>query len=129
VPLNKWNQREFHRRLFSEQLRPITLLKRGDNQAQGTVRAIQMWECWRGKIEKTGETIQNDMSSGSKVTWHLPRIELDRVGVAYINPADQIVDEVGRTWQPESDDRIDVKLFEVHVCVECKQVVGSTRAG
>lgn len=121
MPLNASNQRTFHRRLFSEQIRPVTLLKRGPDQQQGTVRAIKLWEAWPSSISKQGEPLQGDMTTEHTITWHFARIELDRVGVAYLSALDRVVDHEGRTWQPESDDLIEVKLFQVHVHMRCKR--------
>ena len=114
--------RSFHRSLFTGKLETITLRKRGDNQQQGTVTDYTLNECRHGMIWKTGETIGGDMVSDHKTTWHIPRAELDRVGVAYLNSTDRIVDNQGRVWQPESDTLITVKLLEGHVDVDCKRV-------
>ena len=124
MPLNKHNQRVFHRTLFAGILESVTLLKRGDDQQQGTVRSILLFQCRWGLITRTGETIQGGMLSDHRRTLHIPRVELDRcnVGVQYINPADRFIDEQGRHWQPESTTEIREKLFEVHVCVDCLRV-------
>lgn len=122
MPLNARNQRTFHRTLFAGILESVTLLKRDDNQRQGTVRSIRLHQCRKSLQTKTGETIQADISSDHRTIWHLPRVELDRVGVAYLNPADRIVDDSGKYWQPESTTEITVKLFEVHVDLVCLRI-------
>lgn len=119
MPFNRQNQRFFHRTLFSGMLERITLLKRNDDQQQGIVTAIVLFQSWHGQLWKTGETIQGEMASDHRATWHIPRIELDRVGVNYINALDRIQDFKGRIWQPEGTTRIGVKLIEVHVDVDC----------
>ena len=119
MPMNARNQRTFHRTLYAGMLEKITLLKRNDNQQQGTVRAITLYQCRRSMIFKKGQTIAGDELSDHRVTWHIPRVELDRVGVAFLNPLDIIKDNKNRYWQPESPTTITVKLFEVHVCVDC----------
>lgn len=119
MPLNAANQRYFHRTLFAGILETVTLLKRGDDQQEGTVTAIQLFECRRGQITKTGEPLAGDETADHRTTWHIPRSEMDRVGVAYLNSLDRIVDGKNRYWQPESTTPITVKLFEVHVDVDC----------
>jgi len=113
--IDKSKQRVFHRTLYAAQLQTVTLLKRDDDQRQGTVRSIILYETWRSSIYKTGEPLQHDMVSDHRTVWHLARVELDRIGVAYISPIDRIVDDQQRYWQPESTTNIDIKLFELHV--------------
>lgn len=120
--MNRFNTRTFHRHLFAGMLETIRLLKRGDDQLQGVVTAFVLFECWRGQIFKTGQTIQRDMVSDHATRWHIPRTELDRVGIAYLNPLDLIVDGKGRYWQPESTTFITIKLFENHVDVDCLRI-------
>lgn len=128
MPLNARNQRTFHRTLYSGILQSITLLKRDDNQQQGTVRSIKLHQCRQTMQYREGETLLRGMNVGNRCEWCLPRIELDRVGVAYINPLDRIVDSKGRYWQPEADNLITIKLFEVHVHLACKRVDPPTPA-
>jgi hypothetical protein len=129
MPMSPANQRTFHRHLFAGWNIPkITLLKRGIDQQQGTVTSYELFECRRGQINKTGEPIQDDMSSRHTCIWHLPRIELDRIGIKDINAADRIVEVEVITpfethiWQPESTTSIDTKLGNVHVDVSCLRV-------
>ena len=122
MPLCRQNTRTFHRALYGTILEKITLLKRGNDQQEGTVRALVIYQARRSMITKTGEPIQGDMSSDHQVVWHLPDVELARVGVAYINSLDRIVDKEGRYWQPEAGTLITVKLFGNHHCVACLRV-------
>lgn len=119
MPMNAQNQRGFERKLFAGMLETITLFKRGDDQREGTVKALTVFNARRGKIYKSGEPLRGDMATGHGATWHIPRPELDRVGVAYLNNLDRIVDKQGRTWQVESPSPIEVKLFQVHVDLHC----------
>lgn len=121
MPLNKANTRTFHRCLWSGILETITLLKRNDDQQQGTVRAITLFQCRKSSIAKTGEPIQGDIAETS-VTWKIPRVELDRVGVTWINAIDRIVDKYNRYWQPESKQTIDIKLFENFIYLACVRI-------
>jgi hypothetical protein len=133
MPLNPRNTRVFHRTLFSQQMKTVFLLKRGDDQNQGTVTQYKLFNCRRGKIFKTGEPHQGDMVSDHMCTWHIPRVELDRVGVRYLNALDRLVeitDDWGnrldqseyRYWHPEATTNIDVKLFMNHIDLQCLRV-------
>ena len=122
MPLRHGNTRTFHRTLFGGFLETITLLKRKDDQQQGTVTSYTLFQCRRGLIIKTGEPLAGDMSSDHRTVWHLPRIELDRIGVPYISAADRIVDSQGRVWQPESTTQIEDKLFENQLAIQCLRI-------
>lgn len=122
MPLRAENCRTFTRSLFAGMLETVTLLKRDNDQRQGTVRSITLFDCRRGKISKTGQTIEDNMSSDNRTVWHIPRRELDRVGVAYLNALDRIVDKYGDYWQAESTTNIEVKLFKVEIDLECLAV-------
>lgn len=119
--ITKWTTRNFHRTLYggAGYLESVSLLKRDDDQQQGTVAAHTLYECRRSSITKTGEPIQHDMAEEHRTVWHIPRTELDRVGVNYIGVLDRIVQlegvEAGSVWQPESDTLIEIKLFANHV--------------
>ena len=117
-----YNTRTFHRVLYATMLEKIRLLKRGDNQQQGTVTAYVMWDCRHSMFFKTGETIRGEMNVGNRCDWHLPMVELARVGVNYLNPLDRIVDVRGWYWQPEAPTTITWKLFQSHYCVACLRV-------
>lgn len=126
MPMRRVLCRQFHRRLFGGQMQKIQLLKRGDDQAEGTVVSLILFQCRHSLIVKTGEPLAGDMASGSRTVWHIPRTELDRVGVAYLNAGDRIREidgpNSGRVWMPESTDEITVKLFATHLDVMCTEL-------
>ena len=127
MPLNKMNCRTFHRRLYAGQLKTITLLKRNVDLQQGTVTTYTVYQTRRSSMHKTGETIQNDASSDVRTVWHIPRTEMDRLGLTDINALDRIVESSTyptqtRWWQPESTTMIDIKLFEDHIDVACLRI-------
>lgn len=120
--INRINIQNSHKTILAGGLmQTVTLLKRKDDQQQGVVVAIPLFNCHRGRIQKTGQTIQGDMSSNHTTVWHIPRVELDRAGVQYLNALDRIVDKKGRYWQPESPQLIDVKLLETRIDLQCVQ--------
>ncbi len=122
MPLNERTTRTFHRTLYAGILQTVTLLKRDNDQQMGTVTSFKMFGCRWSKIFKSGEPIFKDILSSHPRTLHIPRIELDRIGIEFITPADRFVDKKNRVWQPESTTTITVKLFENHVCVDCLRV-------
>lgn len=122
MPLNETNCRTFHRTLYGAILQTVTLLKRGDDQAEGTVTSFRLYEARHSKLHKTGQAIRGDMSSGDRVTWHLPFSELQKHGITHVNVLDRIVDRKGRVWEPEASTEIRYQLMECHVCVNCKRL-------
>lgn len=100
----------------------VTLLKRGDDQQAGTVTNYLLFDCRRSLITLTQEPLQGDMMANHRTIWHIPRIELDRVGVAHLHPIDRIVDQQNRYWQPESTTEVADKLFENHIDLQCLRV-------
>lgn len=126
MPLGENNTRTFHRTLYSGagMLQTVTVLKRGNDQKQGTVTTFKLFECRWSKITKEGETIQADMVAEHKRVLHIPRIEMDRVGIGYFNVLDRFIDRNGRYWQPEAMEagEIEIKLLENHWCVPCLRV-------
>lgn len=126
--INKWNQRVFHRRLYGGQLKTVTFLKRGIDQRQGQVTKFIMYQCRRSSMHKTKEPIQNDMTADHRTVWHIPRSEMDRLGISDINATDRIIEVSNnsplqtRWWQPESTTTIDIKLFENCIDVACLRV-------
>ncbi len=119
--------RDFHRRLYAGMLQTITILKRDNDQQQGTVRRVSVANCRQSMVFKDGEPIQGDMTSNHRCVWHLSKIDLDAAGVTYINAADRIDNTnapfgVPGIWQPESGTEVIVKLFGNHVCVSCLRV-------
>lgn len=117
----------FHRFLYGGMLEKIRLLKRGDDQQQGTVTVYVLHECRRSSIPKGGQTLDGDMSVDHETVWHIPDSELQRVGINYLNPADRIEQLVGKEkgnfWQPESTTTIEKKLFDTHSHVRCLLLV------
>ncbi len=122
MPLGPNNTRTFYRKLYAGELETVTVLKRGDDQQQGTVRSVKVFNARHTPYVKTGETIGGEESSNFATTWHFPQIELDRVGINYLNNLDRIIDKKGRYWQPEASLQLTRKLFENHYCVDCLSV-------
>lgn len=134
MPLNKRNTKTFHRYLYAGQLEKITLLKRGDDLQEGQLRSLTIYQARRSMISKRGEPLQGDMAVGTAAVWHIPRSELERVGVQHINVLDRFVDYSGpeglpRYWQPESGQNILVKCFEQHYTVDCVRVDPPAKQG
>ncbi len=119
MPLNPQNCRFFHRTLYAGWNETVTLLKRADDMQAHQVTPYVLYDVRWSKIFKTGQPIAGQMSSDHRRTVHVPRIELERIGVAYINALDRFVDIQGRYWQPESTSLITVKLGLVHICIDC----------
>lgn len=116
--LNKRTTRAVNRTVYAGLTYTVTLLKRDNDQKAGTVRSLILYRCRRGKRTKSGEPLQGDMSVTNTATWHIPRTELDRVGVAYINDLDRIVHK-GEYWQTEAFGIIEVKLFDNEIDLNC----------
>ena len=114
MPMRRESTHVWHRRLYGGQLEKVTLLKRDDDQAEGTVRALIVYQMRRKMIFRAGEPLQGDITSTHHISWVFPKVELRRLGVAYISAIDRIVDSFGRTWQPESTTRIDQDVGEFH---------------
>lgn len=129
MPLNRRTTRTFHRRLYATELESVTLLKRKDDQKQGTVTSHKLFQCRWSRTIKTGEPLAGEMLSSHAAQLHIPRIELDRIKVHYINPIDRFIDRKGRTWQPESTTTITEKLFSNHVCVDLLLIGGEQLHG
>lgn len=113
-------------------LKTITLLHREDDQQEGTVTSFVLFNCRHSQISKSDQPISQEMSASHRVVWHIPRVELDRVGVNYINALDRIVEvadtgKVNRVWQVESTNTMTAKLFENHLCVETLLISGIPR--
>lgn len=127
MPMNRRNTRTVHRTTFAGITETVRLLKRGPGQKQGTVTAYKLFRCRISKEQKSGQTIQGDIQSMSAVnesaTWHIPRTELERVGIAYLTALDRIVRPSDNSyWQPESGQVIDVKLFRNEIDLPCTRV-------
>lgn len=122
MPLRKEMCGTFHRTLFSGWNQTITLLKRDDDQREGVVRSLMLFDCRKGMETKTTEPIQADMSANHSVIWHIPVVEINRVGVRYFNALDRIVDEQNEWWQPEATTEIILKLGRTHFDLVCLRV-------
>ena len=125
MPLNRSTTRHFYRTLYATEMETVKLYKRDDELRQGVVTVYMVFNARRSRIFKTGEVIQGDESSDHTCLWHIPRAELDRIGVHYLSAADRIVQtqgrEAGAVWQPEANTMIEVKLFGNMVNLACKR--------
>lgn len=124
MPLRKENTKHFHRGLYAGQLETITLLKRNDDMDASVVTAYKVFDCRWSSIDKSGQPIAGDEATNHFRTLHIPTIELSRIGVLHINVLDQFKDKEGRTWQPETNQKIEAKLWENHVCIFCRRCDG-----
>ena len=128
MAFTKQSTRNTLRRLYAGKLKTVTLLKRGADQSQGTVTTYTLFACYRSGIHKTGEPIQDDMTSSHRCVWRIPRTEMDRIGIKDINAADRIYESSPRSpqqvywWQPEATTMIDLAIFENYVEVGCVRI-------
>jgi|SRR6185312_4121093 len=120
--MTRLNSRTFHRFLYAGEMETVVLLKRNDDQQEGTVTAYRLFECRRGNISKTGQAIQGDMSSSHHVQWLIPNIMLWKTGVNYINVIDRIVDKYQMWWQPEAPQTITLSQFDNYTLIESVRV-------
>lgn len=129
--ISETSQLYFYRRLYGGQgmLQSVTLYKRNDDQAQGTVTTYTLFRVRWSMIFKTGEPLQGEMLSSHSRRLHIPVTELRRVGVHYLNPLDRFKDRDGRVWQPEAPTMITDKLLETHWCCDCLLVEGESLHG
>lgn len=121
MPLNQRNTRTFHRTLFAGSLECVRLLKRANDQAQGTVVSHEIYQCHWGWVQRTGEPILGEITSRETRRLFVPQVELDRVGVEFISAADRFIDQEGRTWQPESDTNINEAIFGNQIVIDCRR--------
>lgn len=122
MALNHWNSRILHRRTYAGNLLTVTLLKRGNDQAMGTVTSYTLYQCRIRRRYHTGEPLSRSLASGDRSEWRIPVCELARVGVDYLNALDRIVDQWGHVWQPESTENLDIHLFDNLVNVPVRRV-------
>ena len=122
MPLGRINTSVFHRRLYAGELETVTLLKRRDDQKEGSVVALKLFECRRGNISKQGEAIQTDETAEHYVQWLIPYTELKRVGVNYLNVLDRIVDKFNMWWQPESPQTITLAIFDNYYAIDTVRI-------
>lgn len=128
MPLNRRNSRVFHRGLYRGQLETVTLLKRRDDQQEGSVQALVLFGCRRGNLSKSGQPIQTEMGVYHSCQWLIPCTELRRVGVNYLNVLDRIIDQYNLNWQPETDQSLVLSQFDNYYQVECVRIDPSPNA-
>jgi len=131
--IRRENQKTFHRTLFGPGItQTLTLLKRGDNFGASVVTAYRLFDCWKGTIRKYGEVVGGayddaDQQVSHMVTWHVPVIELKRIGIDRLNPLDRLVEESPRRyWQPEATTILVYNLLENFFDVECLRIDPTT---
>ena len=102
-------------------MQQITFYKRRDDQAEGQFfGTYTLYDCRRSMIHKAGEPIAGEMMSYHRTTWHIPKIEVTRVGLEYINPVDTIYDPIEQKWwRPESPQTITEKQWGTWIVVDC----------
>lgn len=124
MPIDKYNTRTFYKYLYDGvgMLETVTILKRGDDQQEGTVTAIRVFRCRHRNIAKSGEPLYGEVPVSETTTWHLPSEQLRFAGITHINAADRIVDKNNRYWAPLADNHIQMNTFENHVMVDCQRV-------
>jgi hypothetical protein len=122
MPLKRRNQHVFQRRLYAGQLEKVILLKRLDDQNEGSVTAYTLYQCRRGNITKSGEAIYKDTGAFTYLQWLIPCTELRRVGVNYLNVLDRIVDQFGMFWEPESPETITLAIFDNFYVIPARRV-------
>ena len=125
MPLRRNNTRSFYKKLYAGELEKITLLHHSDDFHASTITAYVIFGARRSSIVRLGEPIQGEMLAYHNCVWHIPRMELQRVGVNWINMIDTIVQmegaEKGNQWRPEADTKIDHRLFSNMIDVACKR--------
>lgn len=120
MPLNESNSKSTNRTVYGGNTHTVFLYKRGNDQKQGTVVQIRLFRCRRSMMTRTGEPLQDEMTSNHRTVWHIPGSELKRVGVHFLSSADRIFwPKKGEWWQPESDTIITAKLFGNEIDVDC----------
>lgn len=122
MPLKRRNQHVFSRKLYAGQMERIILLKRGDDQQEGTVTPYTIYTARRGNITKSGEAINLDVPAFEYVQWLIPCIELRRIGVNYLNVLDTIVDQFNMWWNPESPETMTLAVFDNYYLIPARRV-------
>ena len=124
--LNRQDFSTFHNRLYAGVgcLETVTLLKRGDDQNQGTVTAYTIFNARWERFRKSGQSLAGSMSSNHTRGLHIPQSEMCRIGIliSNINVLDRFVDKECRVWQPESPETLTVQLLAEHLCIQCKRL-------
>lgn len=124
MPLNERNTRSLYNHLYLGQTEKITILKRNDDMDAAVVTPHVIYRARWSRILKHGQPIAGDEATDHFRQLHIPRSELDRVGILHINVLDRFVDKKNRTWQPETNQVIRVQLFENEICVDCRRCDG-----
>lgn len=122
MPMNPNNTKDFYYKFMGDLLETVTLYKRGDDQLQGQVTQLKLFRCRWSKIQKSGQTVDGDVLNEHFRMLHIPRTQLDRVRVLYLNPLDTFVDKEGRWWRPEAPDIITVKMFENQIDLATQRI-------
>lgn len=124
MPLRPETAQYRHRGLYAGQDQSLILYKRHDDQQEGwQFGGMTLYNCRRSMIHKAGEPLQGEMMSYHRTTWHIPKIELTRVGMAYINPTDYIFDPIEQKWwQAESPQTITEKQWGTWVVVDSVRI-------
>lgn len=122
MPMNKRNTRDVARTVYCGMTETVTLLKRGNDQKQGTVTAYRLFRCRKSLVTKTAETIAGEESANHRTIWHIPLNQLELIGIKYLNVLDRIVDKSGAYWQPEATTVITTKLLGNEIDLECLRV-------
>ena len=92
MPMNARNVRQFHKTLYAGQLETVTLLKRNPDMDASVVTSYVLFNCRWSKLTKKGQQLDGEDTSNYQRTLHIPREELDRVGVNFINALDRFID-------------------------------------
>ena len=125
MPINRANSRTFHRRLYAGMLEKVIVYKRDPLLQAGTVHKYCLFDVRPSQIQKSGEQLGGtDGSMGAKEyrVFHVPRIEMDRVGIQFFNAGDVFEDKEGRQWATLAPETIRTKLLQQHVCVETERL-------
>lgn len=120
--MRRRNTQVFHRGLYRGQMETVILLKRGDDQQEGTVIQHTLFQVRRSNLSKSGEAIAFDVPASTAIQWLIPCTELRRVGVNYLNVLDRIVDKYQMWWEPESPQNIELAIFDNYYIVNAIRV-------
>ena len=111
MPLRNWNSKVLHRRTYGGNLERVTLLKRGDDQAMGTVTRLTLFQCLlptmrvEGRIKAVSESFYSgqavkvlcDKGSVLEATINHPALTpRGFLPVGSLKPGDCLVTDEGR---------------------------------
>ena len=129
MPLNARNTRQRHRCIWGGRQETVTLLARGNNVWEPggvndavVVRSVTLFRCLWGPIDKSGSILDNERAAYMDRRLTIPRSEMDRVGVPYINAAFFFVDKFGRFWTATASPPIHAALFENYISMTCHRI-------